>query len=1020
MEKKEDQNLSRLQKLARDCQYGVISSLERFFTWYGCLVATYPKTAIIVCILATVGGGLGLLRFYEEGDAAALVIPTHSEFRRNIDWLDNNFPREVRVHSIVYTAENVLTPKVIRTIYKQRKALNGIRLGNKTFEDLCIKVPILKFPDEGFAACGRDEAGATTEDSWAQFDDFADFDEEFENFGKNETGDGMFAPLLGMIMPETDVNIDDLEQWSVDFYPDLYCGCVEATETACFEQNIVELWGDQGAFNDVSDLKIAGLTQKEILDTINNKNVSQIFLKDFNFQELLGDIKYGDNGEIVGAGAVEMKFFTTVNVTAVKEFGTAARGEKIDQEAFDFEGLMRDMLKDRSWFPAGMTSYVNIQRQFFDAFVGQTFKDADKLGGGYMLVFIYVNVMLSKLNFVEQRIWLSVIGILSVIMGMILGYGLCSLFGLFYSAAHTVIPFLLLGIGIDNIFVITQTFNTLETASTPLPLEERFGQTMKHAGVAVSVTTFTDVIAFFVGSYTVLPGLESFCIYAAVAIFCIYALQVTHFVAWFSLDVRRQKAHRDGCLCCYTHKNFQSYEFSKGSLLNKAFAYIGILLTKKIVQAIILLLTGGFLVGGVWGALNLTQEYKPEWLLPPESEVAKWFSIKTEYFPSSGEPGYIFIKQIDIANEFAEIEDLVGQLASPDQNWNIEKIYPWHPAFRDYVNKFKKSDEPFEILIRNETFFREKFTQFLYSPRGGIFQPNFWFSEPLKCGEPAPDVLLQAISYSHRRFTKSGEWVPAMRKVQQVAKDTKFSNSSFPIALSYINWETDAIVGIELVRNMGIAIICIFFTTLMTLGSWRGSLFVMMCVLFTCIDVAGFMHWWGLTIDITSMNVLIISVGLCVDFCAHIVHGFLTGHGNKEERVMYIMENIAPAVLNGGFSSLLALSLLVTSKSHVFVSFFKIFFMICIFGLFHGLVLLPAVLCLLGPTDEQPKDKVKSVKMSERNGHGPKKSNSKDSDKYLRENEQNLHTEYQELGVPLTSDITEALRGNNLRETVLV
>ena len=45
-------------------------------------------------------------------------------------------------------------------------------------------------------------------------------------------------------------------------------------------------------------------------------------------------------------------------------------------------------------------------------------------------------------------------------MGMILGYGLCSMFGLFYSAAHTVIPFILLGIGIDNIFVITQTFNT--------------------------------------------------------------------------------------------------------------------------------------------------------------------------------------------------------------------------------------------------------------------------------------------------------------------------------------------------------------------------------------------------------------------------------------------------------------------------------------------------------------------------------------------------------------------------------
>ena len=80
--------------------------------------------------------------------------------------------------------------------------------------------------------------------------------------------------------------------------------------------------------------------------------------------------------------------------------------------------------------------------------------------------------------------------------------------------------------------------------------------------------------------------------------------------------------------------------------------------------------------------------------------------------------------------------------------------------------------------------------------------------------------------------------------------------------------------------------------TLVTLGSWRGSLLVMMCVLLTTLDVAGFMHWWGLTIDITSMNVLIISVGLCVDFCAHIVHGFLTGHGSKgsyQVRMIYNM-----------------------------------------------------------------------------------------------------------------------------------
>ena len=70
------------------------------------------------------------------------------------------------------------------------------------------------------------------------------------------------------------------------------------------------------------------------------------------------------------------------------------------------------MLGQRDWFPPGLTSYVNIQRQFFDGFVGQTFKDADKLVGGYILVFVYVNLMLSKMNFVEQRIGLSIVGIM--------------------------------------------------------------------------------------------------------------------------------------------------------------------------------------------------------------------------------------------------------------------------------------------------------------------------------------------------------------------------------------------------------------------------------------------------------------------------------------------------------------------------------------------------------------------------------------------------------------------------------
>ena len=44
------------------------------------------------------------------------------------------------------------------------------------------------------------------------------------------------------------------------------------------------------------------------------------------------------------------------------------------------------------------------------------------------------------------------------------------------------------------------------------------------------------------------------------------------------------------------------------------------------------------------------------------------------------------------------------------------------------------------------------------------------------------------------------------RHHHQNYQETPFSNDSYPLALTYINWETDAIVGIELIRNVSMAL----------------------------------------------------------------------------------------------------------------------------------------------------------------------------------------------------------------------
>ncbi len=54
-------------------------------------------------------------------------------------------------------------------------------------------------------------------------------------------------------------------------------------------------------------------------------------------------------------------------------------------------------------------------------------------------------------------------------------------------------------------FVIVQCMNNLpKLETTGRSVEERIAITMRHAGVAISVTSLTDVLAFSVGAITVL------------------------------------------------------------------------------------------------------------------------------------------------------------------------------------------------------------------------------------------------------------------------------------------------------------------------------------------------------------------------------------------------------------------------------------------------------------------------------------------------------------------------------------
>lgn len=76
--------------------------------------------------------------------------------------------------------------------------------------------------------------------------------------------------------------------------------------------------------------------------------------------------------------------------------------------------------------------YYFAGRSFGDISNNSMFQDIDKLCLGVFIMVLYVQFVISKFNWLEARIVLGSAGLMVILMGFIVGAGLCSLFGVFY------------------------------------------------------------------------------------------------------------------------------------------------------------------------------------------------------------------------------------------------------------------------------------------------------------------------------------------------------------------------------------------------------------------------------------------------------------------------------------------------------------------------------------------------------------------------------------------------------------
>uniref|UniRef100_A0A8C5N5U7 SSD domain-containing protein n=1 Tax=Gouania willdenowi TaxID=441366 RepID=A0A8C5N5U7_GOUWI len=174
-----------------------------------------------------------------------------------------------------------------------------------------------------------------------------------------------------------------------------------------------------------------------------------------------------------------------------------------------------------------------------------------RVASGYLLMLAYACLTMLRWDCAKSQGAVGLAGVLLVTLSVAAGLGLCSLLGISFNAATTqVLPFLALGVGVDDVFLLAHAFS--ETGQNKrIPFEDRTGECLKRTGGSVALTSISNVTAFFMAALIPIPALRAFSLQAAVVVVFNFAMVLLIFPAILSMDLYRREDRRFDIFCCF-------------------------------------------------------------------------------------------------------------------------------------------------------------------------------------------------------------------------------------------------------------------------------------------------------------------------------------------------------------------------------------------------------------------------------------------------------------------------------------
>jgi Niemann-Pick C1 protein len=183
------------------------------------------------------------------------------------------------------------------------------------------------------------------------------------------------------------------------------------------------------------------------------------------------------------------------------------------------------------------------------------------------------------------------------------------------------------------------------------------------------------------------------------------------------------------------------------------------------------------------------------------------------------------------------------------------------------------------------------------------------FATALSISEEGDEVFASHFRTFHSPLKTQADFIHAFEAAHRIAEDIseRTGISVFPYSFPYVFFDQYVHIVAISQEVLGIGLGSVLIVTALMLGSWKTGSIVTGVVALTVVSVMGIMAVWNISLNAISLVNLVISLGIAVEFCAHIAKAFMSagsglpvdhpaGQKERDERMWTALVDVGPSV----------------------------------------------------------------------------------------------------------------------------